>query len=52
MRSVTELIHKVGDGDVAARDELFAAAYSELRKLARSRLRDGGRRELGDARKF
>ena len=43
MRSVTELIHKVGDGDVAARDELFAAAYSELRKLARSRLRDGAR---------
>src|SRR6185295_18311703 len=43
MRSLTELIHKVGDGDVAARDELFAAAYSELRKLARSRLRDGGR---------
>ena len=43
MRSLTELIHKVADGDLAARDELFAAAYSELRKLARSRLRDGGR---------
>lgn len=43
MRSLTELIPKLGDGDVAARDELFAAAYSELRKLARSRLRDGGR---------
>jgi len=43
MRSLTELIEKVADGDLEARDELFAAAYSELRKLARSRLRDGGR---------
>ncbi|WP_280151710.1 ECF-type sigma factor [Piscinibacter sp. XHJ-5] len=43
MRSLTELIQKVAHGDPAARDELFAAAYSELRKLARSRLRDGGR---------
>ena len=43
MRSLTELIQKVAAGDLAARDELFAAAYSELRKLARSRLRDGGR---------
>ena len=46
MRSLTELIQKVADGDLAARDELFAAAYSELRKLARSRLRDGGRNTL------
>jgi RNA polymerase sigma factor (TIGR02999 family) len=30
-------------GDERARDRLFAAAYGELRKLARSRLRDGGR---------
>jgi RNA polymerase sigma factor (TIGR02999 family) len=43
VRSLTELIEKVAAGDLAARDELFAAAYSELRKLARSRLRDGGR---------
>lgn len=43
MRTLTELIQKVADGDLAARDELFAAAYSELHKLARSRLRDGGR---------
>lgn len=43
MRSLTELIQKVAGGDPAARDELFAAAYAELRKLARSRLRDGGR---------
>ena len=46
MRSLTELIQKVADGDLAARDELFAAAYPELRKLARSRLRDGGRNTL------
>jgi len=46
MRSLTELIQKVADGDLAARDELFAGAYSELRKLARSRLRDGGRNTL------
>jgi RNA polymerase sigma factor (TIGR02999 family) len=43
MRSLTELIQKVADGDLAARDDLFVASYAELRKLARSRLRDGGR---------
>jgi len=43
---LTELIRKVGAGDRQARDELFEAAYGELRKLARSRLRDGGRNTL------
>lgn len=43
MSTLTELIKQVGAGNREARDELFAAAYSELRKLARSRLRDGGR---------
>ena len=43
MSSLTELIDRVAAGDAAARDELFATAYPELRKLARSRLRDGGR---------
>lgn len=43
MPSLTALIKQVAGGDRAARDELFAAAYSELRKLARARLRDGGR---------
>ena len=43
MTSLTQLIQQVGAGDAAAKDELFAAAYAELRKLARSRLRDGGR---------
>jgi RNA polymerase sigma factor (TIGR02999 family) len=43
MSTLTELIQKVGAGDEHARDELFGIAYSELKKLARSRLRDGGR---------
>lgn len=43
MTSLTELIRNVADGDRDSRDALFAAAYAELRKLARSRLRDGGR---------
>ena len=40
---LSALIERVGGGDRDARDALFAAAYPELRKLARSRLRDGGR---------
>jgi RNA polymerase sigma factor (TIGR02999 family) len=48
LASLTQLIQKVGTGDQAARDELFAAAYDELRKLARSRLRDGGRNTFLD----
>ena len=43
MSSLTELIQQVGTGDRRARDELFKSAYAELRKLARSRLRGGGR---------
>jgi len=43
MNTLTQLIQQVGAGERGARDELFSAAYSELRKLARSRLRDGGR---------
>lgn len=41
--SRTQLIQQVGTGDTAARDDLFAAACAELRKLAQSRLRNGGR---------
>ena len=37
------LIERMAAGDVGARDRLFATAYGELRKLARARLRDGGR---------
>ena len=40
---LTQLIREVSDGDLQARDALFAKAYPELRKLARSRLYDGGR---------
>lgn len=36
-------IHDVNADAPGARDRLFALAYPELRKLARSRLRDGGR---------
>jgi RNA polymerase sigma factor (TIGR02999 family) len=43
MTSLTVLIQRISEGDAAARDELFAHAYAELRKLARSRLRGGGR---------
>jgi len=43
MTTLTELIRRFNSGDVQARHELFAEAYGELRKLARSRLRDGGR---------
>ncbi len=41
--SLTQLIRQVSAGEAGAQDRLFAAAYGELRKLARSRLRDGGR---------
>jgi RNA polymerase sigma factor (TIGR02999 family) len=43
MTTLTELIQRSNSGDAQARDELFAQAYGELRKLARARLRDGGR---------
>jgi len=43
MTQVTQLLQRMHAGDAAARDALFAAAYEELRRLARSRLRDGGR---------
>jgi len=38
----------MGAGEEAARDALFTAAYEELRRLANSRLRDGGRNTLLD----
>ena len=43
MGDISELIRRVNAGEPGAQDELFAAAYGELRMLARSRLRDGGR---------
>ncbi len=46
MSDLDELIRDASTGDRTARDALFAAAYPELRKLARSRLRDGGRNSV------
>jgi RNA polymerase sigma factor (TIGR02999 family) len=43
MAQITQLLQRVHAGDAAARDALFAVAYEELRRLARARLRDGGR---------
>jgi RNA polymerase sigma factor (TIGR02999 family) len=40
---ITQLLERMHAGDGQARDALFAAAYEELRRLARARLRDGGR---------
>jgi RNA polymerase sigma factor (TIGR02999 family) len=46
--TLTELIHLAANGDVEATERLFAATYPELRKLARGRLRAGGRQTLLD----
>ena len=45
---LTVLLSRLPAGDAAARDALFAAAYAELRRLARSRLHDGGRNTVLD----
>jgi RNA polymerase sigma factor (TIGR02999 family) len=45
---LSELISRVQAGEAGAQERLFAAAYNELRKLARSRLRDGGRNTFLD----
>jgi RNA polymerase sigma factor (TIGR02999 family) len=41
--TITVLLQRVRDGQAAARDELFAVAYDNLKRLARARLRGGGR---------
>ena len=46
MAQITTLLRQMQAGDIAARDALFAATYDDLRRLARSRLRDGGRNVL------
>lgn len=43
MTLLTDLLEKIHAGDPQARDALFTAAYPELHRLARARLRDGGR---------
>lgn len=45
---LTVLLSRTRQGDRAARDELFAAAYEELRRLAHSRLHGGGRNTVLD----
>jgi RNA polymerase sigma factor (TIGR02999 family) len=40
---ITLMLDEAREGTTGAADRLFAAMYPELRKLARSRLRDGGR---------
>ena len=45
---LTGLIHRAQAGDAGAAHDLFAATYPELRRLARARLRDGGRSSLVD----
>lgn len=48
MNQLTELLGRLGAGEAEARDALFAVAYADLRRLARTRLRDGGRNTLLD----
>jgi len=45
---ITQLLGRVQGGDEDARSALFAAAYEDLRRLARARLRSGGRSTLLD----
>ena len=42
MGEITELLRHVNSGEPGARDRLYALLYDELRRLARSRLRDRG----------
>ena len=46
--SLTQLIHRAAKGDADAADRLFTTMYDELRRLARARLRAGGRNTLLD----
>jgi RNA polymerase sigma factor (TIGR02999 family) len=43
LSQLTELLGRMQAGDSVARDALFAAAYAELHRLARARLRAGPR---------
>ena len=48
MTQLTELLGRLQAGEPEARNALFAAAYAELHRLARARLRDGGRSAVLD----
>ena len=39
MEDIGDLVRRVNAGEAGAQDQLFNAAYDELRKLARARLR-------------
>jgi RNA polymerase sigma factor (TIGR02999 family) len=45
---IAALVQRANAGEPGAQDALFAAAYDELRRLARARLRDGGRSTVLD----
>lgn len=45
---ICDLLRRVNTGEPGAQDALFSATYSELRKLARARLRGGGRNTVLD----
>jgi RNA polymerase sigma factor (TIGR02999 family) len=46
MPQLTQLLARLHAGEEGAREALVAAAYPELRRLAHSRLRDGGRNSV------
>lgn len=48
MQEIGVLLRRARAGEPGAREALFAAAYPSLTRLARSRLRDGGRNTLLD----
>jgi RNA polymerase sigma factor (TIGR02999 family) len=48
MGQLTLLLNRIHAGDSAARDALFATAYTELHRLAQMRLRLGGRSAVLD----
>lgn len=48
MSDIADLVRRVNAGEPGAQEALFAGAYGELRQLARSRLRDGGRNTVLD----
>jgi RNA polymerase sigma factor (TIGR02999 family) len=48
MHQLTELLRRLKAGEPGARDLLFDVAYPELHRLAKSRLRQGGRNTILD----
>lgn len=48
MEDLSVLLRRAKEGETGAREALFAAAYRGLERLARARLRDGGRNTLLD----